>query len=386
MTQKIDQAFDKAISDGVFPAADFLVAKEGEILFHKTFGDARKDTCFDVASLTKPMVAVNIAMMQTAENLIKYDDNVYQWLAGARQPAHKKITVRNLLDHTSGLPAWQPFFRELPLSMIGTEAGKRLVLDSCYNEPLEAPVGEKTIYSDIGYIILGEILEQAGDARLDELFSQFVSRPLGLTNSFFVRTMGSPLQKSGKRGFDTAQRHIHVPPDHKKKNSEDDNKDTRRFAPTEDCPWRGRVVHGEVHDQNAYALGGVAGHAGLFSTCADIHVITSELVKCYNGKSNWLPNDIVRQFIPEGKEKPVGNKFVLGWNRPSVENSASGHFFSPNSIGHLGYTGCSVWIDLTEQFWIILLTNRIHPSTTNQKISSFRPQIHDLAFSELIKR
>jgi CubicO group peptidase (beta-lactamase class C family) len=165
--------------------------------------------------------------------------------------------------------------------------------------------------------------------------------------------------------------------------TEERDSETRRFAPTEDCPWRERVIHGEVHDQNAYALGGVAGHAGLFSTCGDIHSIVSELIKCYEGKSDWLENEVVREFIPEGKEKPFGNQFVLGWNRPSRENSASGHFFSPNSIGHLGYTGCSLWIDLTNKFWMILLTNRIHPSTTNQMIASFRPQIHDLAYNEL---
>jgi CubicO group peptidase (beta-lactamase class C family) len=383
MTRTIDDAFKSAISQGVFPAAELLVAKGGSTVLHSYYGDAREDTCFDVASLTKPIATVSIAMMLTAEGLIKYEDTVYQWLAGARQPVHKKMTVRHLLNHTSGLPSWQPYYQELPISLVGTEAGKRLMLDSCYSEPLEAEVGEKTIYSDIGYMILGEILEQAGDGSLDVLFSKYVARPLGLSNSFYVRIVGNPLSSS-KKTASTASKHIHIPPQHKTPEKYSDH-EHRRFAPTEDCPWRGRVIHGEVHDQNAYALGGIAGHAGLFSTAKDLSVVALELAKCYRGQSQWLPQNVVQEFLQEGKQKPAGNEFVLGWNRPSRKNSASGHHFSPNTIGHLGYTGCSIWMDLNQDYLVILLTNRIHPSITNQKISAFRPQIHDLIFEELIK-
>lgn len=364
MTKKIDRAFEEAIVSGVFPAADVLVAKNGEVAFEAAYGNARKGTCFDIASLTKPFSTAALAMTLVAEKLLTLDDTVYQWLAGARRPEHKEITAKLLLEHTSGLPAWQPYFRELPMSMIGTEAGKRIILDNCYNEMLVAKPGSKTIYSDIGYIILGEMIEQAGGAKLDELFDMHIAKPLKLEDTFFNRIIGAPIQTSKKK-TDSSSHH-------------------KRIAPTEDCPWRERVIRGEVHDQNAYALGGVAGHAGLFSTAGDLHTLTKELVACWRGNGSLVPTAVAKEFMKVGDKKPEGDAFTLGWMRPSRKNSSSGHFFSPQSIGHLGYTGCSIWIDLAKDFWIILLTNRVHPSSTNEKIKTFRPKIHDLIFEEII--
>lgn len=386
MSGAIDRAFKDAIAGGIFPAADLLVANGGEIVYSSRYGDAREHTCFDISSLTKPVSTATLAMMLVAEGLLKLDDTVYQWLAGAREPHHKQMTVRYLLNHTSGLPAWHPYYRELPISLVGTEAGKRLVLDSCYSEPLLSEPGGKTLYSDTGYILLGEIIEQAGGEPLDALFAQNISKPLGLHDTFFVRSVGAPIPTSQRHTDTTADQHVPTPkhgfPKERRRKTEEEH---MRFAPTEDCPWRERVIHGEVHDQNAYALGGAAGHAGLFSTAEDLHKFTLALVSSYRGKSDWLTQEVVRTFITEAKAKPEEEEFVLGWNRPSRRNSASGRNFSPNSIGHLGYTGCSIWIDIEKDFWIILLTNRINPSSTNQKIKSFRPQIHDLIYKELIK-
>lgn len=384
MPPSIDRAFKKALADGIFPAADLLVAKGGEVICQAHYGNAREHTCFDIASITKSVSTATLTMMLVAEELLKLDDTVYQWLAGAREPAHRQMTVRHLLEHTAGFPAWQPYYRELPLSLVGTEAGKRLLLDSCFHEELITAPGEKTLYSDIDYMLLGEIVEQAGGVPLDMLFSQRIARPLELSDTFFVRTMGQPVQTS-RRTTTSADQHVPIPkhglPAERPKRKEGEH---RRFAPTEDCPWRERVLHGEVHDQNAYALGGVAGHAGLFSTATDLHRFARELVRCWRGESNWIPQGVVREFIPEEKMKPVGDEYALGWSRPSRQDSASGHRFSANTIGHLGYTGCSLWIDLSQDFWIILLTNRIHPTTMNEKIKPFRPMLHDLIYDELI--
>lgn len=384
MNTTIDRAFKKAVADGVFPAADIAVGRGGELLLEARYGDAREHTCFDIASITKSVSTATLAMMLVAEGLLKLDDTVYQWLAGAREPAHRQMTVRHLLLHRSGLPAWQPYYRELPLSVIGTEAGKQLILDACFHEELLAAPGERTLYSDIDYLLLGEIVEQAGGAPLDTLFAQRVARPLSLHDTFFVQTVGAPLI-TGRRTTTTPDQHVPTPKHglaaERPRQREGEH---RRFAPTEDCPWRERVIHGEVHDQNAYALGGVAGHAGLFSTAADLHLFARELVRCWRGESTWIPREVVREFIPEEKAKPAGDEYACGWSRPSRKNSASGHRFSANAIGHLGYTGCSIWIDLAADFWIVLLTNRIHPSTTNQKIKFFRPMIHDLIHDELI--
>ncbi|MBN1282189.1 MAG: beta-lactamase family protein [Proteobacteria bacterium] len=384
MTRRIDSAFRHAISDGVFPAADVLVAKEGEVLYSGRFGLARECTCFDIASLTKPIATATLTMMLAADGLLKLDDTVYQWLPGARQSAHRQMTVAHLMDHVSGLPAWQPFYRVIPMSLIGTEEGRSMILEDCYAEEPVAEPGSNTIYSDIGYILLGEILHHAAGEPLDRLFAKRIAEPLGLADTFFVRVSGE-MPTSSRRTKTRADQHVPTPkygaPDERPVRRPGEH---RRFAPTEDCPWRERVVHGEVHDQNAFALGGVAGHAGLFSTAEDIHRFALDLVRCYRGESRWFDPEMLRQFIKEGKRKPAGEQFVAGWNRPSLRNSASGHRFSANSIGHLGYTGCSIWIDLSRYYWIVLLTNRIHPTSTNQMITAFRPAIHDLIYDELI--
>ncbi len=378
MNTQIKRAFQDALEEGVFPSAEVLAACGDEIHLHEHFGAARQDTCFDIASLTKSVSSATIAMTLVAEKLLKLDDNVYDWLGGARQPAHRAMTIRMLLNHTSGLPAWDPYYRELPISLIGTDAGRRMILDACFRETPVAEPGTKTIYSDIGYILLGEILEQAGGAPLEALFAQHVSRPLDLTNTFFIRQVGAPLSTTSRHT--TTHANQHVPAGDTLRGARTAGVH-RRFAPTEDCPWRERVVHGEVHDPNAYALGGVAGHAGLFSTATDLHRFALELTRCYRGESDWIEPAVVRTFLEEHTTKPTRESFVLGWNRPSKRNSASGHHFSPNTVGFLGYTGCSIWIDLTRDCWIILLTNRVHPSDTNQKIKIFRPMIHDLITS-----
>jgi serine-type D-Ala-D-Ala carboxypeptidase len=381
--KKIDLAIESAIVDGVFPSASILVAREGEVIHAAQYGGAREDTCFDIASLTKPVSTATIAMFLVSEELLKLEDTVYQWLGGARLPEHKQMTVERLLSHTSGLPAWQPHYLNLPISLIGTDAGRRIVLDECYSESPEYKPGEKTIYSDIGYTILGEILSQAGGAPLDELFTRYVARALNLSNTFFVHTMGAPFQTTKKRTTTSAEQHVPTQT-HNKKGTGTEKR--HRFAPTEDCPWRERVIHGEVHDQNSYALGGISGQAGLFSTASDLNTFITEITRSIRGESDWLPKQILERFIPRSKTKPDVDSYALGWNHPGKHNSSSGNHFSPNSIGHLAYTGCSFWIDLDQDFWIILLTNRIHPSTTNEKIRSFRPAIHDLIYRELIAK
>lgn len=348
-SSRIDTAMQKAVRDGVFPAASLLVAKEDVVLHKAHYGMAREGTCFDIASLTKPVCTATLAAMLVSEGLLKQNDTVYQWLGGARLPAHRDITVHMLLTHTSGLPAWQPYYRELPLSLVGTTEGKSIILDSIFHEDVISPPGVAVRYSDIGFIMLGKILEEAGGASLHLLFDKRIAQPLKLSHTFFQEIVGRKASSSR-----SAQ---------------------RRFAPTEDCPWRERVLRGEVHDQNAFALGGVAGHAGLFSTIDDLHRF---LV-------SWMSSSMLRATIDQTSfQKKNGDMYVHGWNIPSPKHSAAGHLFSKESIGHLGYTGCSLWIDLTRHAWVILLSNRVHPSTTNEKIKAFRPSIHDLVMSELV--
>jgi CubicO group peptidase (beta-lactamase class C family) len=149
------------------------------------------------------------------------------------------------------------------------------------------------------------------------------------------------------------------------------------IAPTEQCPWRNKVLCGEVHDDNAYAMGGVAGHAGLFASARDIHGLLACLSRCLRGADGFLPQSIVEEFFT--KDASVENStFALGWDMPSPGKSATGSFFSTRSVGHLGFTGTSIWWDLEKDCYIILLTNRVHPTRKNEMIRDFRPHIHDL--------
>src|SRR3989338_4211900 len=293
MTEAVDQMMGQAVERGIFPSATLLVANKETILHHKSYGKARTDTCFDIASLTKPIATATFAMEFVQEGLLKLEDTTYQWLGGARDPFHRKMTVAHLLSHTSGLPAWKPFYRELPIDQIGTPAGKQHIVLSCLQEPIFSEPGFQCVYSDLGYILLGEILEQAGSAFLDVLFQNRIAKPLGLKDTFFNKVMG----RSMVHGPRSTVQH-------------------RRFAPTEDCPWRGHVLHDEVHDQNAFAMGGVAGHAGLFSTAGDIHKFVAELLKCYHGESTWLSQNIIKIFVdfPYGtknEERRTPNTYVL---------------------------------------------------------------------------
>ena len=373
----IEQLMQQGIDRGIFPAASLLIGTPNQILFDQHFGQAREGTCFDIASLTKAVSTATLCMQFYAEDLIKMGDTLFQWLGGARQPFHKEVSVEYLLCHKGGFPAWQAYYRELPLDMVGTEEARQRIRNACLEEPPFFRPGAQCVYSDLGYILLGEILAEVGIVSLDVLFQHRIAIPLSLKDTFFVRNMGNPIKPTQKRGYTTATQHVPTG----EGNAETVSRTkSRRFAPTEDCPWRERVVHGEVHDQNAYAMGGVAGHAGLFSTTKDLHRFISELVQCYHGKSDWIPAEIVQTFL-DYPHKP--GEFVLGWDTPKAKGSLAGQYFSVKTIGHLGYSGCSMWIDLAKNFWVILLTNRIHPNATNEKIRAFRPRLHDLIAKEL---
>jgi CubicO group peptidase (beta-lactamase class C family) len=149
------------------------------------------------------------------------------------------------------------------------------------------------------------------------------------------------------------------------------------IAPTENCPWRKKILCGEVHDDNAYAMGGVAGHAGLFSSARDIHALLACLNRCLHGKDNFLPKDLLEEFLAKDEKVP-NSTCALGWDTPSPDKSASGANFSPRSVGHLGFTGTSIWWDIEKNCHIILLSNRVHPTRKNEKIKDFRPHVHDL--------
>lgn len=332
-----------ALNDGTFPSASLLIAKGGEIVMHKAYGNCTESSVFDIASLTKPIVTATLALHAVDKGVLRLEDTVNKFYEGIDDL--KKITILNLLNHSSGFPAWQPFYRTVPNDHIGTKKGYDDVILFALNESLEYETGTKSIYSDIGFMILGDVLQIVLKKSLNELADELIFKPIGAESSFF-----RPVDKNVPFKKDISKLDI---------------------VPTEDCPWRKKVIKGFVHDQNCYAMGGVAGHAGLFSTTADIHLFIKGIMENFDEK----------KFFEMSATSP--GTHLLGWDRPSEFASQSGTKFSKHTIGHLGFTGCSMWIDLEKKCWIILLSNRIHPTAMNQKIKSFRPSLHDTIMEEI---
>ena len=365
---RIQEEMNRAVAEGIFPGAALLVASMGDILFRDFFGSATllpqperitEESLFDIASLTKPVVTASLALLAIAlpERGLSMNGTLAKYLPGFDENVYgeekKRITIRHLLKHTSGLPSWKPYFQEIAREhpeVVGHRKSQPYYLSKILHESLETPVAYQKIYSDLGYILLGMILEHLWEAPLDQVFKEKISIPLGMNHTFFVPSGSSlPFPRS-------------------------------QFVATENSEWRQKLLRGEVHDDNAYTLGGVAGHAGLFSTVDDLHRFLIAFERGYREQSSIFLRDMVDLFVGEK------TKVKLGWDIPSLENSQAGKYFSRNTIGHLGYTGCSFWADLDNDYHVILLTNRVHPTSQNEAIKTFRPLIHDVIYEVLLKR
>jgi len=368
----VESAFEEAVSQGVFPGAVVLVSKDEEIVYENAFGyrslipektALELNTIFDLASLTKPLATTVAIMLLIGGKKIRLDDQVTRFIPTFGVFGKHLSTVRQLLNHSSGLPAWKPYYEGMVkmeksgrINFIASRAAKGYVLEEIHREKPLTPPGTQSLYSDLGFMVLGEIVEALTGFNLDRFCQDRIFKPLGLRSTAFV-----DLTKLRTRRLQPVKQTI---------------------APTENCPWRKRILCGEVHDDNAYAMGGVAGHAGLFSSARDIHTLMVRLNHCFHGKDNFLPQSLVQEFLT--KDQTIKDStHALGWDTPSLGKSASGSYFSPRSVGHLGFTGTSIWWDLEKSCHIILLTNRVHPSRQNEKIRDFRPYIHDLIMKAL---
>jgi CubicO group peptidase (beta-lactamase class C family) len=370
--QAVENALSEAVAQGVFPGAVALAAKGEEVRFEAAFGcrslvpdktPMRIDTIFDLASLTKPLATAPAIMLLVAEKKLRLDDRVTRFFPNFGVFGKNYVTFRQLLAHCSGLPAWKAYYEDIvrdqkkgKVNYVASHAAKHYVFEQIHREKALSPPGTQALYSDLGYILLGEVAEEIAGWSLDRYCQDKIFKPTGLRSTSFI---------------DLAQiRARRLQPVHEV------------IAPTEECPWRKRILCGEVHDDNAYAMGGVAGHAGLFSNARDIHRLLLRFRKCVYGDDPQLPAPLVREFFTRDSAV-AASTFALGWDTPSAEDSSSGAFFSPTSIGHLGFTGTSIWWDLEKDCHVILLTNRVHPSRNNDKLKTFRPHIHDLIMKAL---
>lgn len=370
--REVEQAFDDAVARGVIPGATVVVRRGRDIEFEGAFGfrslapersPMHLGTVFDLSSLTKALATTIAVMMLTRDGRLRLDDRVTRCFHNFGVHNKTAVTFRNLLAHCSGLAAWRPFYQRVAqveksgrVNFMSSNGAKQFVFDEIHREKPEAPPGTKAIYSDLNFILLGETIEQVSGFSLNRFCRDKIFRPLALRSTDFIDISH------------TRSRHLEPVAD--------------MFAPTEICAWRQRLLIGEVDDENAFAMGGVAGHAGLFAPVREVDLIARELLLCHAGKSELVPQRIVSDFWTRDHAVP-GSTWALGWDTPSAENSSAGRYFSPNAVGHLGFTGTSIWIEPEKQIAVSLLTNRIHPRRDNQAIREFRPRIHDLIMEAL---
>ncbi len=372
---RVDRALDKAIEAGETPGAVLLarMPREGQVLEHAAVrGSAAlrpervpmaRETLFDLASLTKVVATTTATLLLVHDGSLALDDPVVKHLPAFGERGKEAVTLRHLLTHSSGLKPWRAFHellldreRKTGQRLIGTPAARDFVLDRICRSALVHEPGAAAVYGDLDFIVLGAVLEAASRRPLDELCRERIFAPLGLSHTGFLR----PPEGGG------------APPDTVR----------RRFAATEACPWRGRVVWGEVHDPNACAMGGVAGHAGLFGTAEDLLRFSCILLDVVHGRSDALPAELLRSFFAR-QRLPESSDWALGWDTPTKGASSSGQHFSERSVGHLGFTGTSLWIDLEREAVVVLLTNRIHPIAKRSQFK-LRPLVHDLVMESFL--
>lgn len=355
------------VDSGSFPGAVVAVGRPGRLALLSAVGRYAVDdawpvdpaTLYDLASVTKVVGLTTATLLLTADGRIGLDDPVTRWVPEFRGPDKDRVTVRHLLTHSSGLPAWAPLFRHAR-----SRDAVFAIVDSV--SLLRAP-GDTFVYSDLGAIVLTQVVERAAGEPLDRLLARRVFEPLRMTATRYL-----------------------PPPEWQ-----------HRIAPTEvDTAWRKRLLRGEVHDENAGRLGGVSGHAGLFSNAPDLARFASWLLTLRaTASADGRRSDgdglgagvtpapdaaLVREFTTR-QHVPSWSTRALGWDTPSDSGySSAGTAMSRRSFGHTGFTGTSIWIDPDRDMYVILLTNRVNPTRANTRILRVRPRVADLAVEALL--
>lgn len=366
LRKELDILFEQAIKGSVFPGAVIGIGKGGKKERKSYFfyygrrgffpGDdspVTQKTFFDLASLTKPL-ATSLAVLSLVKEKKIYLQEELPALLGVDVPKDKrKIKLYQLLNHCSGFPDHRPYFEKLALLPEGKR--KKKLFSWLIEEPLVAEPGRVSIYSDLGFMILGEIIERKSGTDLDEYVAEKIYKPLGLEEGLFFRPL------FGR-----------------------EYKDHEKFAATEKCAWRKKVICGEVHDDNCFVTGGVAGHAGLFGDIESVLALTVSLLDQWQNRTSHpsYENKELAEFLTR-RNNIKGSTWALGFDTPAREKSSGGSLLSSQSAGHLGFSGTSFWIDREKDLVVVLLTNRVHPDRENFKIREFRPLFHDTVIRTL---
>ncbi len=340
------EVLERAVSERAFPAAVVEVGSPDRALWQQAFGrldpDADSpltstDTIFDLASLTKVIATTSLIMRLVERGVLALDHPVRRWLPDWRGHDREHVTLRSLLSHSAGLTAWLPFFRDY--------TGRQEFQHAICTLPLEYQPDTQSIYSDLGFMLLGFIVEDAGASpfaqQVEDLLRAITPAPLLFNPPAELRPA---------------------------------------IAPTEHDSWRGRKLVGEVHDENCWALGGAAGHAGLFGTAQAVGDFAQAMLRALKGTDQRIGKmTTVRTFVTRAG---VPGSRALGWDT-MLPTSSCGTKMSASAFGHTGFTGTTLWIDPDRGIYVVLLTNRVNPTRENTAIQRVRPMLHDAVMSAL---
>lgn len=341
LTDTVHAVLARALADSAFPGAIAAIGDSDSVYARVAVGHLDwapspvpdENTIWDLASLTKVIGTTTAVMQLWDAGKIDLDAKVQRYLPEWTGPHKDEVTVRHLLTHSAGLPAFELYYK--------AGKGPAETMAMIMATPLDTVPGARMVYSDIGAILLGRIVERISGETLDRYLASHVFAPLGMTSTTF-KPPASLLP---------------------------------RIAPTERDPWRGRLVRGEVHDENAYELGGVSGHAGLFSSARDLTRFAQMYLR--HGIYDGMPiiSAAAVDTFTRIQDSTLSNR-ALGWEKPNGTNSA-GHLMSPLAFGHTGFTGTSIWIDPARDLFVLLLTNRVDPTRENRRIIGVRVALAD---------
>jgi CubicO group peptidase (beta-lactamase class C family) len=337
----------RGVDQRAYPAAVVEVGTGEEPIWQQAFGTLDYDdnspatgnsSIFDLASLTKVIATTSLMMRLTERVKLALGDLISAWIPQWRGRDRDRVTLRSLLTHSSGLTAWLPFFRD--------QTGRTEFQHAICSLPLEYVPDTQSIYSDLGFILLGFIIEDAGGrsfrAQAEELLKEITREPLLFNPPAGLRSS---------------------------------------IAPTGDDAWRGRRLVGEVHDENCWALGGAAGHAGLFGTAAAVGDFARAVLGGLSGDDPRLASlPTIRAFVTRA---PIPGSRALGWDT-MLPTSSCGTKMSPSAFGHTGFTGTTLWIDPERRIYVVFLTNRVNPSRENTTIHQIRPALHDAIVDAIV--
>jgi len=344
--KKADKCMTKGLEEQIFTAAVLLVAGREEEIFSRAYGTlgaqettpVTERTLFDLASLTKVLATTPawIALASSRPEIL--DERISGWFLSVPRDK-EKITPRHLLAHISGLSAWRPYYLSPHKTSI-----IELATNKVLNEPLEYATGQGSLYSDLGFMLLASIVELETGEAFDSFCGTRIFEPLRISQDLMFNPNGEESR-------------------------------TARTRPGE--------LPGLVNDLNARALGGVSGHAGLFGTARAVALVAAEILAALRSESTLFDPEITRIFCQKVDSAP-GCSRALGFDTPSVESSSSGRFFSAGSLGHTGFTGTSLWIDVERELTVVLLTNRVFMGEHDLRIRAFRPAVHDAIMEEIL--